>query len=396
MQKNYWFSGKMRLPERITKSPPYLFAELDKILEARKAEGAHIINIAQGDPDIPTPEPVIQVLVEEAWKPVNHRYPSYVGHRELRSAITDWMKKRFGVDLDPEEEIMVLIGAKEGITHSLLALVEKGDRVLVGDPCYPTYFPCVYFAEGEPVSVPLTPENGFLPPVDFLREMVERWHPVGILLNYPNNPTGAVAPLSFFQDLVKLARERGLWVIQDNAYSEIYFGSPTPSILQVEGAKDCAVELFSFSKMLNMTGWRLGWICGNREMIRALYVIKTNTDSGVFNPIQLAGIRALKVCEKVLPELQQEYKKRKDYVVHQYRKMGLKPFEPGGTFYIWTPLPDGETRSLDFVLRILRSCNVLLSPGSGYGTYGEGYFRTSLTQPMEKIEEAVERLRRAL
>ncbi len=384
------------MPERIQKSPPYLFAELDKLLEAKQKQGISVINIAQGDPDIPTPDPIVETLIQESRRPENHRYPSYVGMKSLREDITRWMKKRFGVELDPDEEVLVLIGAKEGITHTLLAVVEKGDYVLVSDPCYPTYYPCVHFAEGRAIPLPLLPQHNFLPDLNSFRQNPVINHIRGILMNFPNNPTGAGADLAFFQKVVEFAREHNMWIIQDNAYSEIYYSEPSPSILNVEGAKECSVELFSFSKMFNMTGWRLGWICGNKEILSALYVVKTNTDSGVFNPIQAAGVSALQIWENWMPSLRAEYQRRKDYVVAQYRKMGLKPFEPQGTFYIWTPLPDSKQTSMDFVLKLLQDCNVLLSPGSGYGKYGEGYFRTALTQPMEKIEEAMKRLEKVV
>lgn len=386
----------MKFPERIQKVPPYIFAELDKIIEEKREKGIHLMNVAQGDPDTPTPAEIVEELTAQAHRPENHRYPSYTGMKPLRERIAQWMKQRFQVSLDVETEIMVLIGAKEGIAHTAWGVVERGETLFTPDPAYPTYFASGYFSDARLYRMPLLPENQFLPNLDAIPE--KDWKGARLmLLNYPNNPTTATAPLSFFQKAVEWAKEHSLWILHDNAYSEIYYQEPSPSILQVRDAKDVAVELHSFSKTFNMTGWRLGWIAGNAEVLRALYVIKTNVDSGVFNPVQYAGIRALDLYSEVAEHMRGVYRRRRDMVVAEWQKIGLSPFPCLGTFYLWIPLPHTyKNNSMAFVKDMVEKAEVILSPGVGYGQYGEGYFRMALTQPDDVLERAMHSLSRAL
>jgi len=386
----------VKFPKRIQKVPPYIFAEIDKIIEQKKEKGIQLINVAQGDPDTPTPEEIVEELTIQAHRPENHRYPSYIGMRPLRENIARWMQKRFGVALDPEREIMVLIGAKEGIAHTAWAMVERGEALLTPDPAYPTYFASGYFADATLYRMPLLPENQFLPDLNAIPEKI--WKKAKLmLLNYPNNPTSACADLSFFQKVVEWAKEHSVFILHDNAYSEIYYEDPSPSILQVPGAKEVAVELHSFSKTFNMTGWRLGWIAGNAEILQALYVVKTNVDSGVFNPIQYAGIRALDIYSEVAERMRAMYRQRRDKVVAEWQKIGLSPFPCRGTFYLWIPLPTPyKNNSMAFVKEMVERAEVILSPGVGYGKYGEGYVRMALTQPDDVLEEAMASLARAL
>ncbi len=386
----------MKFPERIQKVPPYIFAELDKIIEEKREKGIHLMNVAQGDPDTPTPVEIVEELTAQAHRPENHRYPSYTGMKPLREKIAEWMKQRFQVSLDVETEIMVLIGAKEGIAHTVWGVVERGETLFTPDPAYPTYFASGYFSDARLYRMPLLPENQFLPNLDAIPE--KDWKGARLmLLNYPNNPTSATATLSFFQKAVEWAKEHSLWILHDNAYSEIYYQEPSPSILQVREAKDVAVELHSFSKTFNMTGWRLGWIAGNAEVLRALYVIKTNVDSGVFNPVQYAGIRALDLYSEVAEHMRGVYRRRRDMVVAEWQKIGLSPFPCLGTFYLWIPLPHTyKNNSMAFVKDMVEKAEVILSPGVGYGQYGEGYFRMALTQPDDVLERAMHSLSRAL
>lgn len=385
----------MRLPERVTKVPPYLFAELDKALQKYRDAGVKLTSLAIGDPDQPTPQPIIDALKTAVDDPANHRYPAYPGMRLLRVKIAEFMQKRFGVSLNPDTEILVLIGSKEGIGHAVWGLVEKGDTVLVPDPGYPSYSAVTTFAEGNVASIQLYEQNGFLPVFnDIPKSALDKARL--LFLNYPNNPTGALAPLDFHARAVEFAKSRDLLIIHDNAYSEIYYENPSPSILQVPGAMDCAIELHSFSKTFNMTGWRLGWACGNAEMIKALYVIKTNIDSSVFNPVQIAGMKGFDIIDSVTPAIRDRYRKRRDVAVAKLRSMGLQPYVPGGAFYLWTPLPAGWSDSMKFVMHIVDKAHVVFSPGIGYGPNGAGYFRLALTQSEPVIESALDAVAKAL
>lgn len=385
----------MKLPQRVRKVPPYLFAELDKVLQVRRDAGIKLTSLAIGDPDQPTPAPIIEALKQAADNPANHRYPPYPGLKPLRVKIAEFMKKRFGVTLDPDKEILVLIGSKEGIGHAVWGLVEAGDTVLIPDPGYPSYSAVTTFAEADAHFMPLHEESGYLPDfAEIPKDVLGRARLM--ILNYPNNPTGALAPLSFHQKAVEFAKAHDIGIMHDNAYSEVYYESPSPSILQVPGAMDCAIEMHSFSKTFNMTGWRLGWACGNAEMIKALYVIKTNLDSSVFNAVQLAGIRGLELVDSIAPEIRDRYRKRRDVAYRKMQAIGFKPYLPGGAFYLWSRLPKGWTDSMKFVIDMVDRAHVVFSPGVGYGPNGEGYFRLALTQNEDVIESALSAVAKAL
>ncbi len=379
------------LAQRLRVLPPYLFAELDRRKQEKIEQGVDVIDLGVGDPDLPTPEPIVEALREAAGRPENHRYPSYVGMRAYRQAVADWYRRRFGVELDPDREVIALIGSKEGIAHFPLAFVDPGDVVLHPDPAYPVYRIGALFAGGEPYPLPLKEENDFLPDLGAIpNEVVERAKIIWI--NYPNNPTSADATEEFYRDLIRWAKKHGVIVASDNAYSEIYTGDRKPiSILQIEGAKDVAIEFHSLSKTYNMTGWRIGMAVGNEELIRGLGRVKTNVDSGQFNAVQIAGIAALNMPEEELDKLRAVYRERREVMTAALKRLGLKPLESDVTFYIWTRVPEGYT-SAEFVGRLIDEAGIVCTPGNGFGPSGEGYFRISLTVSTERLAEAAERI----
>lgn len=383
----------MRLARRVEFLPPYLFAELDRKVEQRRATGVDVISLGVGDPDLPTPRHIVEALQEAAEDPTTHRYPSYYGLPALRRAVADWYKRRFGVDLDPDTQVQPLIGSKEGIAHLAWAFVDPGDEVLVPDPGYPVYEIGTRLAGGRPVPLPHTAERGFLPDLASA--------PVGpstrlLWLGFPSNPTAAVAEPPVLEEAVDLAGKHGLLLAHDAAYSEITFdGFEAPSVLQVLGAEDVAVEFGSASKTFNMTGWRVGWAVGNAEAIRALATVKTNIDSGIFNAVQRAAVAALTGPLDHLAEVRETYRRRRDLVVESLNALGwdLKP--PLGSFYVWFPARDGMS-SEEFCGMLLDRAGVVVAPGAGYGSQGEGWARISLTVPDDRLEEAMARLRSAL
>jgi LL-diaminopimelate aminotransferase len=381
----------MRLARRVQNLPPYLFAELDRKVAAKRAAGGDVISLGVGDPDLPTPEHVVEALRDAARDPSTHRYPSYYGMPRLREAIAAWYERRFGVSLDPEREVQPLIGSKEGLVHLALAFVDPGDRALVPDPGYPVYAIGTGLADGEPVSMPLTAKTRFLPDFDSIAlaggERI-------LWLNYPSNPTAAVADLAFFDRAVAYAGVHDLLLCHDAAYSEITFdGYVAPSVLQVPGAKDVAVEFGSMSKTYNMTGWRIGYAVGNPEAIKALATVKTNLDSGVFDAVQHAAIAALEGPQDHVEAMRAVYQKRRDVVVSALNDSGLEVEPPLGSIYIWVPVPRGQT-SESFATQLLEEAAVVVAPGTGYGPTGEGYIRISLTVADDRIEEAMARIRR--
>ncbi len=379
--------------QRIKALPPYLFAQIDQKKREKLSQGVDLIDLGVGDPDIPTPKPIVEAMQKAVEKPEHHRYPSYEGMLSFRQAVADWYKRRFGVELDPQREVVTLIGSKEGIAHFPLAFVNPGDVVLCPDPAYPVYKIGTLFAGGEPYILPLKEENGFLPdfksvPKDVLKRTKIIW------VNYPNNPTSATATESFYKELIDWARENNIIVASDLAYSEIYFGNEKPmSILQIEGAKDIAIEFHSFSKTFNMTGWRLGMAVGNEKLVAGLGKVKTNVDSGQFQAIQEAGITALNLPEEELQKIRDTYKGRRSAMVKALEEVGLKVYPSDATFYLWVKVPEGYT-SAEFVSRLLDECGIVCTPGNGFGEYGEGYFRISLTVPTQRLLEAVERIKR--
>ncbi len=385
----------MEVATRIKKLPPYLFAQIEQKIAEEKKKGREILDLGIGDPDLATPPFIIEKLCEEARKSQNHRYPSYRGLYKFREAVAEWYLRRFGVKLDPEREVVSLIGSKEGIAHFAWCVVDPGDIVLASDPGYPVYKIGTMLAGGIPLELPLLPENDFLPDFSrFPREVLEKTRLV--FINYPNNPTSQVASLDFFKKVVELAQRYNFIIAHDLAYSEIAFdGYRAPSILEVEGAQEVAIEFHSLSKTFNMTGWRIGFAVGNEQLIEALGRIKTNVDSGIFNAIQWAGVEALSRTEEVLEWLLPIYRKRRDLVVRTLSRVGIEIKPPRATFYVWIPVPSGFD-SLGFANFLLDKAGVVVTPGIGFGRYGEGFVRISLTTPDTILEKAMNRVEEAL
>ncbi len=386
--------GWIRFSDRVRALPPYLFIEIDRAKRAARARGADIIDFGVGDPDTPTPPFVIKAFNSAVRDPRNHKYPLDFGHRDFRLAAARWYSARFGVKLDPDREILPLIGSKEGLTHMPLAFINPGDRVLVPDPAYPAYRSGVLFAGGVPVTLPLHEKNGFLP--DW--KEVEKGNLSGVrmmYLNYPNNPTSAVANAAFFKRTVEFAQARRIIVCHDNAYSEIYEGRKKPtSFLAVEGAREVGVEFHSLSKTFNMTGWRLGFVCGNARLIEGLAKIKSNVDSGVFSAIQLAGAAAIGHSAAFTRKMNGLYDRRRKLLVTGLRKLSFKVFAPTATFYVWTRLPGGGSDSMGFSKHLLERAGIVATPGDGFGSLGKGYVRFTLTVPEPRIREALERMKK--
>lgn len=384
----------VRFSERLQKLPPYLFAELDRAKRKAKAEGRNIIDLGVGDPDLPTPIPVIRALAEAAKNPKTHRYALDQGLPELRREIAKWYKRRFGVILDPDKEILPLIGSKEGITHLPLGLVNPGETVLIPDPSYPPYRSGTLFAGGKVVSLPLLPSNGFKPDFSHLKGSSKKAKL--LFLNYPNNPTGAIGDASFFDEAIDFCRRHRIMICHDAAYTEISFDGYRPiSFLERPTAKEVGIEFHSLSKTYNMTGWRIGFACGRREMISALSKVKANIDSGIFQAIQLAGIAALRLPTRQVTRRNAIYEERRDILVGGLRRLGWDVKKPRASFYVWAPVPLRKS-SGHFATFALEKANVVVTPGVGFGKGGEGYLRMALTVPKEKIEEACARFRKLL
>ena len=383
----------MRVAARVANLPPYLFAELDRKVAERRAGGADIISLGVGDPDQPTPGHIVRALQESAADPATHQYPSYYGMPEFRRAIADWFGRRFGVGLDPDTEVLPLLGSKEGLAHLAFAFVESGTEALVPDPGYPVYGTATALAGGTPVPLRLPADRGFLPDLD--RAPVSRRTTL-LWMNYPSNPTGAVAELPELERAVAFAREHDLLLAHDAAYSEITFdGFLAPSVLQVPGAKEVAVEFHSLSKGFNMTGWRIGFCVGSAEAVGTLATLKTNLDSGMFNAIQRAGIMALTGPQDHLDRLRAMYQKRRDLVVGTLNRLGWDLEPPLGSIYVWLPTPRGQT-SADFAELLLDRAGVVVAPGRGYGEGGEGFVRISLTVADDQLAEAMDRFAAAV
>jgi LL-diaminopimelate aminotransferase len=378
---------------RIKNLPPYLFAAIDKMREEAARKGMDIINLSIGDPDLPTPAPIIERLKQAAAEARNHRYPTYEGMIEFRTEVVRWYKKRFGVQLDPEQEVVTLIGSKEGIAHIPLAFVNPGDLVLVPDPGYPVYNVATRFAGGEPYFMPLRKENAFLPDFSAIPESVLKKARL-MFLNYPNNPTSACAERAFMEEAVKLASRYEIILCHDAAYTEVCFDGYKPmSILEVDGAKDLAIEFHSLSKTYNMTGWRIGFAVGNADVVAGLGQVKTNVDSGAFQAVQIAGIEALQGDQSHVEEMRRTYQERRDILVDGLKRMGLEVEKPQATFYLWVRVPQGYTSS-DFTGHLLTKAGIVTTPGNGFGSQGEGYIRFALTVGKERLSEAVERMSR--
>ena len=381
--------------ERIKNLPPYLFVEIDRAKKKARDEGRDIIDLGIGDPDIPTPNFVIDAMNRAIRDPKNHRYPLDAGLPEFRASCAKHLKKRFGVELDPETEILPLIGSKEGIAHMPLAFINPGDVVLVPDPCYPPYKSGTWFAGGEVEPMPLTDRGHFLPDLKAVNHSI--LHKIRMMfINYPNNPTGAVCDRRFFEHAVEFASKHNIIVCQDAAYSEMgYDGYKAPSIFEVDGAKDVAIEFHSLSKTFNMTGWRLGFACGNRVLIEGLAKVKSNIDSGVFFAIQRAGVAAFENYDKHIKSVSKIYEERQSALVDGLNALGWKVEKPKATFYVWCKVPPRYT-SATFAATLLEKCDIVATPGNGFGASGEGYVRFALTVDKRRIKEAVERIKKRL
>jgi len=377
--------------QRLSKLPPYLFAEIDRLKQDAIRRGMDIINLGVGDPDLPTPSHIIARMQEASADPRNHQYPSYEGMLSFRQAVADWYSKRFGVMLDPQTEVLSLIGSKEGIGHIPLAFIDPGDVVLVPDPGYPVYQAGTVFADGIPYFMPLTRERSFLPDLEAIPPEVLKKARI-LFLNYPNNPTAAVAPRAFFAEAVAFARRHRLILCRDAAYSEMAYDGYLPeSLLAVEGAKDVAIEYHSLSKTYNMTGWRVGFAVGCREVLSGLGRIKTNLDSGVFQAVQEAAIAALNGPQEGVEAMRAVYKERRDALVDGLSALGFTVDRPQATFYVWIGVPKGHT-SASLASALLSETGIVMTPGIGFGRSGEGYIRAALTVDVSRIKEAVERI----
>ncbi|MEW6162715.1 MAG: LL-diaminopimelate aminotransferase [Nitrospirota bacterium] len=384
----------VELSTRIRYLPPYLFASIDEMKQKAIVRGADLIDLSIGDPDIPTPPHIVNAMKVAVEKPANHRYPSYEGMPSYREAVARWYRKRFGVKLDPQTEVLSLIGSKEGIGHIPLAFVDPGDIVLVPSPGYPVYSAGVLFAGGGNHVMPLNEKNDFLPDLDAIPKKVLRKAKL-IFLNYPNNPTSAIAPVKFYEEVVRIALKYNIVVCHDASYSEIYYDKRPSSFMQISGAKDVGIEFHSLSKTYNMTGWRIGFAVGNREVLAGLGKIKTNLDSGVFQAIQEAAIVALDTGDEILSTIRKTYQERRDVLYSGLKKLGMHLMKPRATFYIWARVPC-KFDSLDFVTYLLDRAGVLATPGNGFGEAGEGFVRFALTASVERIKEAVERIGKIL
>ena len=381
----------MKLAKRIENLPPYLFVEIRKKIAARKAKGQDVVSFAIGDPDIPTPSHIIARLCQAAQDPANHHYPESDGLSELRQAIAKWYKNRFDVSLDANLEILPLIGSKEGLAHVALCFIDPGDIALVPDPGYPVYSAGTILAGGKPHYMPLTEKNNFLPDLKAIPFYVLKGAKL-LWLNYPNNPTGAVADLDFFSRVVQFARQHDLAVCHDAPYSEVAFDGYQPvSFMQAEGAKEVGVEFHSLSKSYNMTGWRIGMVVGNAEMITALKTVKSNWDSGIPQAIQYAAIEALTGPQDCIPEHNTIYQRRRDLVIDMLNSIGLEAKPPKASLYVWARVPEGYN-SVEFANELLEKVGVVVTPGIGYGENGEGYVRLSLTIPDAGLVKGLSRL----
>ncbi len=381
----------MKFASRIEKVPPYLFVGISRKIAEKRAQGIDVISFGIGDPDIPTPENVVEKLRETALDSPNHRYPETDGLPEFRQAVADWYQRRFGISVHPDKETLPLIGAKEGIGHAALCFIEPGDIALVPDPGYPVYSVGTWFAGGECHWMPLLEENGWMPDLDAIPDDVADKATV-MWLNYPNNPTGAIADAGYFAKVVEFAKMHDIAVMHDASYSEVAFDGYRPiSFLETPGAIEVGVEFHSLSKSYNMTGWRLGMVVGNEDIISALMVIKSNLDSGVPNAIQYMGMEAMELSQNAIDERNAIYEHRRDRVVQTLRDIGLDAIPPKASLYVWTRIPEGFT-SAEFTALLLDEADIVVTPGNGYGEYGEGYIRLSLTINDEDMEKGLARL----
>lgn len=390
-QTNIEKVASMEVSHRLKSIPPYVFAEMDKKRQALIASGVDVINLGIGDPDQPTPRHIVDAAHEALEKPINHHYPPFGGTKEYKKAACTWLKKRFDIDIDPENEITSMIGTKEGLHHTIMSFVDKGDINIIPDPAYPVYRTSTILAGGEPYFMPLTAENNFLPDFDAIPADVLKRAKL-LMFNYPNNPTGAVADMAFFEKAVAFCKKHNILLCHDQAYSEMtYDGFKAPSVMQVKGAKDIAIELHSLSKSYNMTGWRIGFAVGNAEAIKAIAKIKSNVDTDIFRVVQFAAIAGFEGPTDHIQHCNKLYVERRDLAVEKLNALGwnIKPIK--GTFYIWLPTPPGISAA-DFSTLMLEKAGISVPPGTAYGPNGEGFVRMSLAVETSRLAEAFERM----
>lgn len=387
-------SVSIEFSDRLKELPPYLFVDIDKAKRKAMAEGRDVINLGIGDPDLPTLPHIVEAMKAAVVDSANHHYALDAGMPSLRRGIADWFRKRFSVTLDPETEIYPLIGSKEGLAHLPLGIINPKDKVFLTDPAYPAYQAAVHFAGGKPVSLPLKESRGYLPD---LKKLPSLNGVKAMYVNYPNNPTAAVATREFYTELVAWARENNIILVSDMAYSEIYYDDQRPlSLFEIDGAKDVAIEFHSFSKTYNMTGWRAGWACGNPALVAALARVKSNFDSGIFQAVQVAALAALSTPDEELGDLRRVYEERRDCLINGLRSIGWKIPPPPAAFYVWAKIPKSFSSSLDAAKSFLDRADIVITPGVGFGAAGEGYVRMALTVPKDRIAVAVERIKKIL
>ncbi|HXJ22971.1 MAG TPA: LL-diaminopimelate aminotransferase [Polyangia bacterium] len=383
---------KIELADRIRELPPYLFARIDALKNEERKKGKDLIDLGIGDPDLPTPEHIVAALAEAARDPGTHRYPSYVGMQAFREAAAGFMKSRFGLSFDPQREVICVIGSKEAIAHFPFAFVNPGDVVLCPDPGYPVYATLTRFAGGEPYFLPLRRENGFLPDLDAIPADVARKAKI-LWINYPNNPTAALAAPGFYEKVVSFAQKNDVIVASDLAYSEMYYEAPPPSFLETPGAREVGIEFHSLSKTYNMTGWRIGWACGNATLVGGLGQVKTNVDSGAFDAVQRAAIAALTGDQACVARQRSIYRERRDVLAGGLKKAGFDVLVPKASFYMLVANPAGLT-SIDFASRLLTEAGIVATPATGFGAAGEGFVRLTVCADKSRLAEAVDRLAR--
>ncbi|HEY9715210.1 MAG TPA: LL-diaminopimelate aminotransferase [Chroococcales cyanobacterium] len=381
----------MEVSHRLKSIPPYVFAEIDKKRQAAVARGVDVINLGIGDPDQPTPRHIVDAMHEALEKPINHHYPPFGGMKEYKEAAAEWIKKRFNVKVDPATEVTSLIGSKEGIHNTVMSYIDQGDVNLIPDPAYPVYKTSTILAGGTPYFMPLKPENDFLPDFDAIPKDVLSKAKL-MLLNYPNNPTAGIADMAFFEKAVAFAKKHDILLCHDQCYPEMTFdGYKAPSILEVPGAKDIAIELHSLSKTYNMTGWRIGFAIGNPQAIKALAQLKSNVDTDIFKAIQVAAIAAFQGPTDHIDFCNKLYVERRDLAIEALGKLGWKIKPNKATFYMWLRTPEGMS-SADFATQMLDTAGIVVPPGTAYGPAGEGFFRLSLCTEKDRLQEAFDRM----
>ena len=381
----------MKIAKRLEKIPPYLFVEISKKIAQKKSQGIEIINFGIGDPDLPTPTPVINELQKTSLINANHRYPETDGLPEFRQSIQKWYKNRFNLSFNPDTEILPLIGAKEGIGHTAFCFIDNGDIALIPDPGYPVYSVGTWFAGGECYTMPLTEDNQWLPDLNAIPEDIARKAKV-MWLNYPNNPTSAIANKEYFNKVVDFAKSYEIIVLHDACYTEVSYDDYQPiSFMEIPGAKDIALEFHSLSKSYNMTGWRVGYVVGNEKLINPLMIVKSNLDSGIPQAIQSMAITALNTTQESINKRNQIYQNRRDKIVEALNSLGLNVEKPKASLYIWAKIPSGYS-SAQYATKLLDEKNIVVTPGSGYGSYGEGYIRLSLTIPDDQLDKGIDKL----